>query len=86
MALELSPESGEYQEIEDARRIEDKKINGVYDYLGDVLVALYAYKQALHLRIRDQVIPILPDLSARLIRDPDREALSIFVMIVKWHR
>ena len=78
--LELSYEDGSYRE---ARRVAVNgvlptlKINGVFDFLNGILVALYAFGGNLFLRIGDDVIQILGDVRVELEQNGFQSKLTV---------
>jgi hypothetical protein len=72
----LDPSTGAYQEAtrDSSSNI---KINGVYDFLDSVLVALYLHCGSLILRVGEQVIPLVSVVKISVDGKPSERKFSV---------
>lgn len=78
--LELSHENGSYSEtfrVAVDGAFPALKINGVFDFLNGVLIALYAFDKNLFLRIGDDVIQLFDDVAVELERGKFQSKLLV---------
>lgn len=78
--LELNPQTGEHGIVgREALSAHGRMggINGVFDVLNEILVALYALNGKLILRVGDKTMPLSEGITASLSGDPSQRLLRV---------